>query len=154
MSWSMNLKVEFLLKKWKWGGVGYVASYPENCGQGDINHLIKEIILELYKQNYTISSLAPFSESFIDVMAMKMPESSLLGEFFPEQEGLKGQILPYMMTRIINIEQVLDALHLINAGKINIEITDDEIVTENNGTWEIDQINKEIKVRKTKRSWL
>lgn len=57
-----------------------------------------------------------------------------------------------MMTRIINIEQVLDALHLINAGKINIEITDDEIVAENNGTWEIDQINKEIKVRKTKRS--
>lgn len=57
-----------------------------------------------------------------------------------------------MMTRIINIEQVLDALHLINTGKINIEITDDEIVTENNGTWEIDQINKEIKVRKTKRS--
>ncbi len=85
-------------------------------------------------------------------MAMKMSESSLLGEFFPEQEGLKVQILPYMMTRIINIEQVLDALHLINTGKINIEITDDEIVTENNGTWEIDQINKEIKVRKTKRS--
>lgn len=84
-------------------------------------------------------------------MAMKMSESSLLGEFFPEQEGLKVQILPYMMTRIINIEQVLDALHLINTGKINIEITDDEIVTENNGTWEIDQINEEIKVRKTKK---
>lgn len=85
-------------------------------------------------------------------MAMKMSESSLLGEFFSEQEGLKVQILPYLMTRIINIEQVLDALHLINAGKINIEITDNEIVAENNGTWEIDQINKEIKVRKTKRS--
>lgn len=56
-----------------------------------------------------------------------------------------------MMTRIINIEQVLDALHLINAGKINIEITDDEIVAENNGTWEIDQINKETKVRKTEK---
>ncbi len=84
-------------------------------------------------------------------MAMKMPESSLLGEFFPEQEGLKVQILPYLMTRIINIEQVLDALHLINAGKINIEITDNEIVAENNGTWEIDQINKETKVRKTEK---
>lgn len=36
------------------GGVGYVASYPENRGQGDINRLIKEIILEVYKQNYAI----------------------------------------------------------------------------------------------------
>ena len=80
-----------------------------------------------------------------------MPESSLLGEFFPEQEGLKVQILPYMMTRIINVEQVLEALYLTNSGKINIEITDDEIVAENNGTWEIDQINKETKVRKMKK---
>ena len=80
-----------------------------------------------------------------------MPESSLLGEFFPEQEGLKVQILPYMMTRIINVEQVLEALYLTNSGKINIEITDDEIVAENNGTWEIDQINKETKVRKNEK---
>ena len=35
--------------------------------------------------------------------------------------------------------------------KIKIEITDDEIVAENNGTWEIDQINKETKVRKTEK---
>ncbi|MFQ3625182.1 GNAT family N-acetyltransferase [Lactobacillus johnsonii] len=41
-------------KKVKMGGVGYVASYPENRGQGDINRLIKEIILEVYKQNYAI----------------------------------------------------------------------------------------------------
>lgn len=265
------------------GGVGYVASYPENRGQGDINRLMNEIILELYKQNYAISNLAPFSESFyrrygyenaiyekmyelnpaylrffkpikegkivrgkwkdfnlkeaviklyqdklnqnnqrntvdreewwwdrldtyypgrficvyfdknnqpagymfyrirdrdfrveelyyktpqaakalLSIIAshsssdlkyyVKMPESSLLGEFFPEQEGLKVQILPYMMTRIINVEQVLEALHLTNSGKINIEITDDEIVAENNGTWEIDQINKETKVRKNEK---
>ena len=42
-------------------------------------------------------------------------------------------------------------MHLINAGKIKIEITDDEIVAENNGTWEIDQINKDTKVRKTEK---
>lgn len=270
-------------KKVKMGGVGYVASYPENRGQGDINRLMNEIILELYKQNYAISNLAPFSESFyrrygyenaiyekmyelnpaylrffkpikegkivrgkwkdsnlkeaviklyqdklnqnnqrntvdreewwwdrldtyypgrficvyfdknnhpagymfyrirdrdfrveelyyktpqaakalLSIIAshsssdlkyyVKMPESSLLGEFFPEQEGLKVQILPYMMTRIINVEQVLEALYLTNSGKINIEITDDEIVAENNGTWEIDQINKETKVRKNEK---
>lgn len=41
-------------KKLKMDGVGYVSSYPENRGQGDINRLIKEIILEVYKQNYAI----------------------------------------------------------------------------------------------------
>lgn len=46
------------------GGVGCVASYPENRGQGDINRLMKEIILELHDQNYAISDLAPFSETF------------------------------------------------------------------------------------------
>ena len=42
-------------------------------------------------------------------------------------------------------------MYLTNSGKINIEITDDEIVAENNGTWEIDQINKETKVRKNEK---
>lgn len=278
-----EFKSRIFAKKIKMGGVGYVASYPENRGQGDINRLMNEIILELYKQNYAISNLAPFSESFyrrygyenaiyekmyeldpaylrffkpvkdgkvargkwsdsdlkevviklyqdklkqnnqrntvereewwwdrldtyypgrficvyfdknnqpagymfyrirdrefrveemyyktpqaakalLSIIAshsssdlkyyVKMPESSLLGEFFPEQAGLKVQISPYMMTRIINIEQVLDALHLINAGKINIEITDDEIIDENNGTWEINSTSSEIKVRKTEK---
>ena len=44
-------------KKVKMGGVGYVATYPENRGQGDINRLMNEIILELYKQNYAISKI-------------------------------------------------------------------------------------------------
>lgn len=41
-------------KKLKMDGVGYVSSYPENRDQGDINRLMKEIILEVYKQNYAI----------------------------------------------------------------------------------------------------
>ena len=279
-----EFKSRIFTKKVKMGGVGYVASYPENRGQGDINRLMNEIILELYKQNYAISNLAPFSESFyrrygyenaiyekmyelnpaylrffkpikegkvvrgkwkdsdlkeaviklyqdklnqndqrntvdrenwwwdrldtyypgrficvyfdknnqpagymfyriqdrefcveemynktpqaakalLSIIAshsssdlkyyVKMPESSLLGEFFPEQEGLKVQTLPYMMTRIINVESVLKALHLVNTGKMNIEIIDDTIIEKNNGIWEIDNTNKEIKVRKVKDS--
>ena len=279
-----EFKSRIFAKKVKMGGVGYVASYPENRGQGDINRLMNEIILELYKQNYAISNLAPFSESFyrrygyenatyekmyelnpgylrffkpikegkvvrgkwkdsdlkdaviklyqdklnqnnqrntvdrenwwwdrldtyypgrficvyfdknnqpagymfyriqdrefcveemysktpqaakalLSIIAshsssdlkyyVKMPESSLLGEFFPEQEGLKVQTLPYMMTRIINVGSVLKALHLVNTGKMNIEIIDDTIIEKNNGIWEIDNTNKEIKVRKVKDS--
>ncbi len=258
-------------KKVKMGGVGYVASYPENRGQGDINRLMKEIILELHGQNYAISNLATFSETFyrrygyenaiyekmyqidpaylrffkpvkegkvirgkwsdstlkdaviklyqakinqddqrntvdradwwwdrldtyypgrsicvyfdqnkqaqgymfyrivernfqveemyyqtpqaaqalLSIIAshsssdlkyyVKMPEESLLGEFFPEQEGLTVNTLPYMMTRIINVKQVLEAVPVVNKNQLAIEITDDDIIDENNGVWMIDQ---------------
>ncbi|WP_270458107.1 GNAT family N-acetyltransferase [Lactobacillus gasseri] len=269
-----EFKSRIFTKKVKMGGVGYVASYPENRGQGDINRLMKEIILELHDQNYAISDLAPFSETFyrrygyenaiyekmyqiqpaylrffkavqegkvvrgrwsdsslknaviklyqaklnqddqrntvvraewwwnrldtyypgrsicvyfdkkqqpqgymfyrivernfrveemyyqtpqaakalLSIIAshsssdlkyyVKMPEESLLEEFFPEQEGITVKILPYMMTRIINIKQVLEASPLVNNKKLTIEVTNDDIIAENNGVWLIDNANE------------
>lgn len=275
-----EFKSRIFAKKVKMGGVGYVASYPENRGQGDINRLMKEIILELHGQNYAISNLAPFSETFyrrygyenaiyekmyqidpaylrffkpvkegkvmrgkwsdanlkdaviklyqaklnqddqrntvdradwwwdrldtyypgrsicvyfdqnkqaqgymfyrivernfrveemyyqtpqaaqalLSIIAshsstdlkyyVKMPEESLLGEFFPEQEGLTVNTLPYMMTRIINVKQVLESVPVVNKNQLAIEVTDDDIIDENNGVWMIDQ-NKVRKVEKS-----
>ena len=269
-----KFKSMIFAKKVKMGGVGYVASYPENRGQGDINRLMKEIMLELHDQNYAISNLAPFSETFyrrygyenaiyekmyqiqpaylrffkavqegkvvrgrwsdsslknaviklyqaklnqddqrntvvraewwwdrldtyypgrsicvyfdkkqqpqgymfyrivernfrveemyyqtpqaakalLSIIAshsssdlkyyVKMPEESLLEEFFPEQEGITVKILPYMMTRIINIKQVLEASPLVNNKKLTIEVTNDDIIAENNGVWLIDNANE------------
>lgn len=77
---------------------------------------------------------------------IKMPEESLLGEFFPEQEGLTVNTLPYMMTRIINVKQVLEAIPVVNKNQLVIEVTDDDIIDENNGVWMIDQ-NKVKKVK-------
>lgn len=269
-----KFKSMIFAKKVKMGGVGYVASYPENRGQGDINRLMKEIMLELHDQNYAISNLAPFSETFyrrygyenaiyekmyqiqpaylrffkavqegkvvrgrwsdsslknaviklyqaklnqddqrntvvraewwwdrldtyypgrsicvyfdkkqqpqgymfyrivernfrveemyyqtpqaakalLSIIAshsssdlkyyVKIPEESLLEEFFPEQEGITVKILPYMMTRIINIKQVLEASPLVNNKKLTIEVTNDDIIAENNGVWLIDNANE------------
>lgn len=269
-----KFKSMIFAKKVKMGGVGYVASYPENRGQGDINRLMKEIMLELHDQNYAISNLAPFSETFyrrygyenaiyekmyqiqpaylrffkavqegkvvrgrwsdsslknaviklyqaklnqddqrntvvraewwwdrldtyypgrsicvyfdkkqqpqgymfyrivernfrveemyyqtpqaakalLSIIAshsssdlkyyVKMPEESLLEEFLPEQEGITVKILPYMMTRIINIKQVLEASPLVNNKKLTIEVTNDDIIAENNGVWLIDNANE------------
>lgn len=269
-----KFKSMIFAKKVKMGGVGYVASYPENRGQGDINRLMKEIMLELHDQNYAISNLAPFSETFyrrygyenaiyekmyqiqpaylrffkavqegkvvrgrwsdsslknaviklyqaklnqddqrntvvraewwwdrldtyypgrsicvyfdkkqqpqgymfyrivernfrveemyyqtpqaakalLSIIAshsssdlkyyVKMPDESLLEEFFPEQEGITVKILPYMMTRIINIKQVLEASPLVNNKKLTIEVTNDDIIAENNGVWLIDNANE------------
>lgn len=275
-----EFKSRIFAKKVKMGGVGYVASYPENRGQGDINRLMKEIILELHDQNYAISDLAPFSETFyrrygyentiyekmyqirpeylrffkpikegkvvrgrwsdsslkeaviklyqaklnqgeqrntvdradwwwdrldtyypgrlicvyfdkfqqpqgymfyrivernfrveemyyqtpqaaqalLSIIAshsssdlkyyVKMPEESLLGEFFPEQEGITIKTIPYMMTRIIDMKQVLEALRLVNNKKLTIEVTDDDIIVENNGIWFVNDAAEETRVRK------
>ena len=279
-----EFKNRIFAKKVKMGGVGYVASYPENRGQGDINRLMKEIILELHDQNYAISNLAPFSETFyrrygyenaiyekmyqiepaylrffkpvkegkvirgkwqdsilrdaviklyqnkldqnnqrntvdrenwwwdrldtyypgrsicvyfdknkqpqgymfyrivernfrveemyyqtpqaakalLSIIAshsssnlkyyVKMPEDSLLGEFFPEQEGITVKTVPYMMTRIINVKQVLESLPSVNNKKLTIEITDDAIIDENNGIWLIDNTAEETRIRKVETS--
>lgn len=90
-----EFKSRIFAKKVKMGSVGYVASYPENRGQGDINRLMKEIILELHGQNYAISNLAPFSETFYrrygyeNAIYEKMHQSdpAYLRFFKPVKEG-------------------------------------------------------------------
>lgn len=79
---------------------------------------------------------------------VKMPEESLLGEFFPEQEGITIKTIPYMMTRIIDMKQVLEALRLVNNKKLTIEVTDDDIIVENNGIWFVNDAAEETRVRK------
>lgn len=265
----------------KMGGVGYVASYPENRGQGDINRLMHEIILELKKQNYAISNLAPFSESFyrrygyenaifqkeyhfkdnalqsfkpitkgkvirgkltdstifdavlqlyqdkmdqgkqcntvirdkwwwerfntyypsrytcvyldenqkprgymfyqikngdlnvdeiyyqtppaakalMSIVAshassnlsyhIKLPEDTLLNEFFPNQDLLYINTFPYMMTRIIDMKQVLAAVKLTNPTSLIIEVSDDNIIDSNNGIWKLTNLNGKNIVEKT-----
>lgn len=51
-------------QKVKMAGVGYVASYPENRGHGDISKIMKEILLDLHKSGVALSNLAPWSETF------------------------------------------------------------------------------------------
>lgn len=51
-----------------------------------------------------------------------------------------------MMTRIINVKQILEAVPVVNKNQLAIEITDDDIIDENNGVWMINQ-NKVKKVK-------
>lgn len=51
-----------------------------------------------------------------------------------------------MMTRIINVKQILEAVPVVNKNQLAIEITDDNIIDKNNGVWIIDQ-NKVKKVK-------
>lgn len=51
-------------KKVKMAGVGYVASYPENRGHGDITKIMREILQDLHHEGVALSNLAPWSETF------------------------------------------------------------------------------------------
>lgn len=59
-----NLENQVFDHKVKMAGIGYVASYPENRRHGDITRIMKEILLDLHKNNVIISKLAPWSETF------------------------------------------------------------------------------------------
>ena len=48
----------------KMSGIGYVSSYPENRGHGDISRLMKEILEDLHDEGVSLSNLAPWSETF------------------------------------------------------------------------------------------
>lgn len=55
---------QILDQKIKMAGVGYVASYPENRGHGDISKIMNEILLDLHNSGIAVSNLAPWSETF------------------------------------------------------------------------------------------
>ncbi|WP_159722757.1 GNAT family N-acetyltransferase [Enterococcus sp. CSURQ0835] len=45
-------------------GIGYVASFPEYRGSGEVAHTMVEVLNDLAKQNVALSLLAPFAEDF------------------------------------------------------------------------------------------
>ncbi|SEK44393.1 Predicted acetyltransferase [Carnobacterium iners] len=51
-------------QSFKMGGVGSVASYPENRGGGDIAKLMTHSLEKMHEKGQTLSYLAPFSYSF------------------------------------------------------------------------------------------
>ena len=51
-------------QSFKMGGIGYVSSYPENRGSGDIAQLMTLSLKKMNEQGQTLSYLAPFSYPF------------------------------------------------------------------------------------------
>ncbi len=59
-----NFKSQIFDKELKMAGVGYVASYPENRGHGDISRIMDELLKDQRDKGVALSNLAPFSEQF------------------------------------------------------------------------------------------
>lgn len=59
-----NFKSAIFDRQVKMAGIGYVASYPENRGHGDITKIMTEVLQDLHHNDVALSNLAPWSETF------------------------------------------------------------------------------------------
>lgn len=83
----------------KLGAVGYVATYPENRGQGLINSLMNELFTYCLENNYDALNLAPFSQSFYrrygfeNTIAQKQYHFTNVAFKFLVKANIRGEII-------------------------------------------------------------
>ena len=75
---------------------------------------------------------------------MTLPEHSLIGELFPEQNQLKISLHPYMMSRIVDFAKVITYMKPLQEGTFNLEVISDDECPWNIGVWQM--TNKDGKV--------
>ena len=75
---------------------------------------------------------------------MTLPEHSLIGELFPEQNQLKISLHPYMMSRIVNFAKMITYMKPLQEGTFNLEVISDDQCPWNIGVWQM--TNKDGKV--------
>lgn len=78
------------------------------------------------------------------------PVEKKLENYFPEQHLLSISCKPYMMTRIVNLNQVLESLKLVKDGTFIIGVSRDDFCPWNIGNWKITQQHGKITVQKVK----
>lgn len=75
---------------------------------------------------------------------MTLPEHSLIGELFPEQNQLKISLYPYMMSRIVDFAKMITYMKPLQEGTFNLEVISDDECPWNIGVWQM--TNKDGKV--------
>lgn len=75
---------------------------------------------------------------------MTLPEHSLIGELFPEQNQLKITLHPYMMSRIVDFAKMITYMKPLQEGTFNLEVISDDECPWNIGVWQM--TNKDGKV--------
>lgn len=78
-----------------------------------------------------------------------MPVKSRLEDFFSEDEELSIEVIPHLMSRIIDFEKILSFMTPIYQKSFVVEVTDDNICPWNNNKWKVDFDDKKVKVIKT-----
>ncbi|MBP2058203.1 putative acetyltransferase [Lactobacillus colini] len=109
---SNNFKSKIFNQTVKMAGIGYVSTYPENRGHGDISKIMNEILIDLHRENIPLSNLAPWSESFYrqygyeNTIYRKILEfrSNALHYFKPSKEGkiIRGTLKDEKISTLVN----------------------------------------------------
>lgn len=130
-----------------------IAVYIDSNGR-PISYLIYRIQGDVFLADelYSITakglvSLLGFMGSYagaIKEFRMNLPEHSLIGELFPEQNQLKISLHPYMMSRIVDFAKMITYMKPLQEGTFNLEVISDDQCPWNIGVWQI--TNKDGKV--------
>ncbi len=93
-----------------------------------------------YQNDFAVRKLLTYVKahtSSFEKVVYAGPAQALLENYFGEQQELVITLRPYMMSRIIDIKQVLQALFLQQ--KVIVEVTEDKYCPWNVGSWLVDQ---------------
>ncbi|MBD5431244.1 MAG: GNAT family N-acetyltransferase [Lactobacillus sp.] len=82
-------------------------------------------------------------------ITLTMPIASHIEQLCKEEEKIDVYIKPIMMSRIINLDEVLACIKLENNSPIVIEITSDNLCPWNIGKWKVQQSSDKVIVEKT-----
>lgn len=130
-----------------------IAVYIDSNGR-PISYLIYRIQGDVFLADELYSITAKGLVSLLGFMGshagaikefrMTLPEHSLIGELFPEQNQLKISLYPYMMSRIVDFAKMITYMKPLQEGTFNLEVISDDQCPWNIGVWQM--TNKDGKV--------
>lgn len=130
-----------------------IAVYIDSNGR-PISYLIYRIQGDVFLADELYSITAKGLVSLLGFMGshagaikefrMTLPEHSLIGELFPEQNQLKISLHPYMMSRIVDLAKMITYMKPLQEGIFNLEVISDDQCPWNIGVWQM--TNKDGKV--------
>ncbi len=130
-----------------------IAVYIDSNGR-PISYLIYRIQGDVFLADELYSITAKGLVSLLGFMGshagaikefrMTLPEHSLIGELFPEQNQLKISLHPYMMSRIVNFAKMITYMKPLQEGTFNLEVISDDECPWNIGVWQM--TNKDGKI--------
>lgn len=130
-----------------------IAVYIDSNGR-PISYLIYRIQGDVFLTDELYSITAKGLVSLLGFMGshagaikefrMTLPEHSLIGELFPEQNQLKISLHPYMMSRIVDFAKMITYMKPLQEGTFNLEVISDDQCPWNIGVWQM--TNKDSKV--------
>ncbi|MDM8282803.1 GNAT family N-acetyltransferase [Lactobacillus gallinarum] len=130
-----------------------IAVYIDSNGR-PISYLIYRIQGDVFLADELYSITAKGLVSLLGFMGshagaikefrMTLPEHSLIGELFSEQNQLKISLHPYMMSRIVDFAKMITYMKPLQEGTFNLEVISDDQCPWNIGVWQM--INKDGKV--------